>query len=242
MENKDICIITSHGFTGYPEEMQPLGDYLLEKGYSWHNLTIPGHGTTPEDLKTKKWTDWTSYVKSEVEKKQSEYPVVIMSGLSMGGSLTLWALENIPSLSAGITLAASIKIMNFFQSLFTFLPVGWWMGRSETDMRDILDKQNASTHRAYTRFHTDSAKELHKLVTNVRKNLYKINQPLLMFHSIKDQVLPIKNVEVIYNNVSSKVKEKVILENSGHVLTRDYDRDYIFKTIDKFIQSLVKNE
>lgn len=238
MEN--ICIITCHGFTGYPAEMEPLGNYLFEKGFTWHNLKIPGHDTTPEDLRIKKWTDWTDYVSKEIKIKLKEYPDgVFFSGLSMGGILTLWALENFPELKGGITLSTPVEILNWYQRFMTRLPLpGWWVKRSETDLRDINDDKEKIKHKAYTTFHTDSVKELHKLIKNMSSNLAKITQPILIIHSKKDFLIPVKNSDKIFKRVGSTIKEKFIVNNSGHVLTRDLDRVIIFDKINQFIKSI----
>lgn len=239
MKNK-ICVITSHGFAGYPEEMDPLGKYLESKGYDWYNLTIPGHDTTPEDLREKKWTDWTSCVSNNIVSKMKEYPDgVIMAGLSMGGLLTLWALENHPGLKAGVSLSAPMKILNWYQNILLKLPIGKWVKRSEDDIKGILDEEGREEHRAYDSMHTDSVKELQKLVNDVKGNLGKITQPLLVVHSTKDELVDVKNADFIIENVSSEIKNRMIVENSGHVLTRDFDKELIFNEIHEFISSLI---
>ena len=92
--------------------MEPIGHYLQEKGYIWKNLQLPGHGTTPEDLKTKKWTDWTEYVLREVDASLKEYKNnVIMIGLSLGGALKLYILENRPDIKAGLCLATTVNFI-----------------------------------------------------------------------------------------------------------------------------------
>ena len=61
-------IITCHGCTGYSDEIKPLGEYFTHKGWEWKNLVLPGHETTPENLRTKKWKDWTDYVAAVIAK------------------------------------------------------------------------------------------------------------------------------------------------------------------------------
>ena len=112
--------------------------------------------------------------------------------------------------------------------------------RSDDDIRDINDTAQRKTHNAYPTFHTDSAKEVGKLVQNVRINLGKVNQPILIVHSLKDKTVPAKNADIIFDGVSPKVKNKVIIENSGHVLTRDVDRSIIFENIITHFKSQIK--
>ena len=215
-----------------------MGIFLEKKGYVWHNLTIPGHGTSSEDLREKKWTDWTEYVGSEITKKVDEYEKVVFAGLSMGGTLTLWALEHFPQLSGGITLSAPIEVLSWYQIILTKLPIGWWVNRTDDDIRDINDPEQRSIHRAYETFHTDSVKELQKLVTYTKRNLKRITQPILIVHSSRDKSVPLKNAEYIHRMVSSNWKEMMIVEKSGHVLTRDFDRKRIFLKINDFLLTL----
>jgi carboxylesterase len=232
-------IITCHGFTGYPEEMNPLGEFLAERGIAWINLQLPGHGTNPEDLKSTSMQDWINYVAEQVSQVLQTDEHVFFCGLSMGGILTLYALEHFPELKGGITLSAPMRILNLWQSLLTKLSfINFWVKRSEQDIRDIYDKEAAKHHRAYDTFHTSTVRELNKLVTTVRNNLSKVIQPCLVIHSSKDRSVSLKNADEILANISSKKKDKMVVNNSGHVLTRDFDREEIFTRIYSFISDI----
>ena len=237
--DQKFCIVTCHGFTGYPEEMEPIGEYLQEKGYDWKNLQLPGHGTTPEDLKTKKWTDWTDYVLQEIDICLKEYDNnVIMIGLSLGGALTLYTLINRPLMKAGFTLAAPVNVVTFFQKILLNIPfLGMWMNNTSTKT-DIFDPEMKKNHRSYTKFHSSNGKELYHLFKYVKKNLSKITQPLLIVQSKQDQVVNYENAQFIFDHVQSSQKELYYVEQSSHVLTKDYDRERIFSKSLEFIESL----
>ncbi len=237
--NKKICIVTCHGFTGYPEEMDPIGKFLQEKGFDWKNLQLPGHGTTPEDLKTKKWTDWTQYVLEEIDKCLQEYENnVIMVGLSLGGALTLFTLINRPQLKAGICLATPVTIVTFTQKILLNIPfLSMWM-HNTTTKQDIFDPEMKKNHRSYEKFHSSNGKELYRLLNTVKKYLPMITQPILLVQSKKDQVVDYKNAQYIFDRVKSEKKELFYVENSSHVLTKDYDREKIFLKCYEFIEEL----
>ena len=226
------CVITCHGFTGYPSEMDLLGKSIKENGFTWLNLQLPGHNTNPQDLREKTWIDWVEYVRNEVRACLLKYDEVFFTGLSLGGVMTLFVLENFPKVKAGATMSAPMQIFNPLQKLLIKLPfVGFWVKRSDDDIRDINDNTQREHHQAYLTFHTDSAKEVDKLVQNVRLNLAKITQPIIVVHSLKDKMVTPDNANIIFSNVSSEIKSKLIVENSGHVLTRDIDRSLIFEEI-----------
>ncbi|MHA2253325.1 MAG: alpha/beta hydrolase, partial [Candidatus Kariarchaeaceae archaeon] len=122
------CIITCHGFTGYPEEMEPLGKHLQQSGLNWLNLTLPGHDATPTDLKYTSWEEWKNYIQIIVKNQLTKYPDgVFFSGLSLGGVMTLYAFQEFPDLKGGITLSAPVRILNWWQSILIKLPIGYWV-------------------------------------------------------------------------------------------------------------------
>ena len=238
----EYCVITCHGFTGYPEEMNPLGEFLTKKGYCWKNLTLPGHNTTPEDLKQTLWHDWANYVNTEIEEALHSSKGVFFTGLSLGGTMTLYALETYPSLLGGATLAAAVKVFPFWQELLLKLPIGFWIKRTERDIRDINDPKARSTHHAYLKLHTNSVKQLDAFVKHVKKRLPLIQQPLLIIHSTKDNVLKPSNAEYIYQHVSSTKKDLLFVHKSGHVLTKDYDKEFIFQKIHEFFLEVIQSQ
>lgn len=235
----DQCIITCHGYTGYPEEMKPLGSYFEDQGFEWINLTLPGHATTPEDLKSTTWTDWTNYVDEMVSRELQCHDEVYFAGLSLGGAITLYALQQFPELSAGITLAAPTSILNWWQKMVAKVPfLDFWITRTDDEIADIRDPTRRSQHRAYLKHHTKSVRQLDDFVNHVSSDLHKITQPIIIFHSQFDQVVPRTAALEIYDKISSATKELVIVEKSGHVLTRDYDSSLIFEQALAFVQSL----
>ena len=51
-----------HGFTGSPSEFRRIAYELREEGYTIQAVRLPGHGTTPEDMRRTGWTDWYGHV------------------------------------------------------------------------------------------------------------------------------------------------------------------------------------
>lgn len=49
-----------HGFTGSPASIRPIGEWLAAQGLSVLGVRLPGHGTSPDDLASTRWTDWAA--------------------------------------------------------------------------------------------------------------------------------------------------------------------------------------
>lgn len=237
--NKDFCVITCHGFSGYPQEMEPIGKFLQEKGFSWKNLQLPGHGTTAEDLKTTKWSDWTNYVLQEVDQSLQEFNNnVIMIGLSLGGDLTLYILANRPNVKAGICLATPINVITWYQKVFLRLPFIGFLIQREMKKIDIFEPEAKKMHKSYPKVYPESVVQLTEIVNHVKPLISEIKQPVLIAQSKKDQLVDWHNADFIYNHIASSNKELFYVERSSHVLTEDYDKEKIFSKVLEFITSL----
>ena len=124
MQQGKSGVITCHGFTGYSNEMDPIGACFQKNGFAWRNITLPGHCTSPEDLRRYRWSDWTSLVLAEIEAFQPECPQgMVMIGLSMGGLLT-------PEMMSSASPRPSASLMDTFST-----PSGWIFSLNPGDNR-----------------------------------------------------------------------------------------------------------
>lgn len=233
------CLITCHGFSEFSSEMSPIGEYFEKKGYRIHNLKLPGHDTTPEDLKNTKWKEWTSYANNEIDYCLESYQNTFFCGFSLGGVMTLFALQNHHKLKGGATLAAPTRLLNFYQSILIKVPyIGFWIKQKEMDLTN--EKNKNIDYQVYNRFHTNSVKQLNLFITYTRKNLKKIVAPLIIIHSKKDKIIDPKCADEIYKNISSSNKKKVILDDSNHLLLRYHGNQELFLNIYNFFENIMK--
>src|SRR5919108_165379 len=85
---KPACLLI-HGFTGTPNEMRWMGEYLHQQGYSCLGLRLAGHATHPQDMIRSRWTDWTASVEDGYNLLCGLADTIFLVGLSMGGVLSL---------------------------------------------------------------------------------------------------------------------------------------------------------
>ena len=57
-EGNEVGCLLVHGFTGTPQNVRPLADYLARRGLAVSAPRLPGHGTTVEDLDRTGPQDW----------------------------------------------------------------------------------------------------------------------------------------------------------------------------------------
>ena len=44
LEGGEHAVLLTHGFTGTPAHMRPLGEYLHAQGFTVQGILLPGHG------------------------------------------------------------------------------------------------------------------------------------------------------------------------------------------------------
>jgi pimeloyl-ACP methyl ester carboxylesterase len=92
-----------HGFTGNPQSMRGLAVALADAGFTVEMPLLPGHGTAVEDMLPTRWEDWSAAAESAYVDLAARCEAVVVVGLSMGGSLTVWLGEHHPEI-AGLVL------------------------------------------------------------------------------------------------------------------------------------------
>src|SRR5664280_811509 len=96
-------VLVLHGFTGNPQSMRPLAEAVAAAGYTVELPLLPGHGTAVEDLVPTRWDDWSEGAEAAYRALAARCDKVVVSGLSMGGTLTCWLAARHPEI-AGIAV------------------------------------------------------------------------------------------------------------------------------------------
>jgi len=233
-EGNDIGVLVQHGFTGCTQSMLPLGRHLADAGFTVVGPRLPGHGTTVKDMSTRTWQEWVDTADAALQDLLSRCRKVFITGLSMGGTITLYLGEKYGDRIAGLMPINAAVFLN--PVLMPLLPVAKHILPSipgiASDIKDPSMKESA-----YDKVSLRAADELNKLMRLTRRDLQKVTQPILIFSSRQDHAVPPRNQPFILAHVASWEKELVMLENSYHVATLDYDKEIIFAREVEFIQA-----
>jgi carboxylesterase len=82
---------------------------------------------------------------------------------------------------------------------------------------------------AYDRLPVAGLAQADRFLKVVRKELPRVRQPLLLFRSPEDHVVPAGSSAQVLDGVASEDKELLELPNSYHVATMDHDAELIFE-------------
>jgi len=242
------AVLLIHGFTGLPYEMREYGEFLASRGFRVYAPLLPGHGSCKEEMIKTGRADWVRGVEEGLRLLQDEGAEnVFVSGLSMGGTLTLFLGEKHPEVRGLLPVCAPAYLSDW--RLRFLLPVvrrfTKYYSENLSDILDksVLDNPVAREHRRrYDRIPLPCVAELLQLVRETREGLSMVKQPILIAQARRDRVVPPGNADYIYGSVSSSVKRVLWLENSGHVATMDFGKHVLFRGAAEFFNSLILHQ
>jgi carboxylesterase len=116
--------------------------------------------------------------------------------------------------------------------------IGWLnlhINKGEPDWRNA---EAAHDHVDYPFYPTRAIVELKKLINVMRHELSNITIPVLLVQSRQDDAIPSDSMETLFSQISSKDKSKFWVENSGHVIIREPEREEIFAEVKSFLRRL----
>jgi carboxylesterase len=224
-----------HGFTGCPQSMRGLAEAFAAGGFAVELPRLPGHGTAIEDMLETTWADWSAAAETAYEDLAARCDKVVVAGLSMGGTLTLWLAESHPEI-AGIVLvnaAAEPPAESFREMLQGILDSG---NRTMPAVGNDI-AQPGATELAYESTPVAPLLSMFDAVNEVAAGLDKIQCPVLLMNSPQDHVVPPSSSDLIAERVSAPL-ERVTLERSYHVATLDYDKDEIERRAVEFAKKV----
>lgn len=226
------AVLLIHGYTGTPDEMRPLGDYLNSVGYTVRCERLPGHGTTVEDLKNTTAIDWFATVSTACQELLEEFEEVYVCGLSMGGLLAIKTAATFPVKKAAF-LATPIflpdKRIKFYPVLKYFIKE---LPKRKKNYGDMM-RYNHS----YDVMPTKPLGSLFSLMKDVKNKFVKqVKVPAIVFQSTIEHTVVPESAQYIYDNLGSAKKELHWLHKSGHLITLDKERMQVFAEIERFFQ------
>lgn len=227
-----VAALLVHGFTGSPQSMRPLGQYLGDKGLDVAGVRLPGHGTTWEDLNARRAEEWIEAAEDAFHQLSASKQKVFLVGLSFGSAICLDICARYPDAVAGFVGLAPFLFTKDPRRFFT--PIIRRVAKSVPGVgNDIFDPDQREL--AYDRFPVAAGHLMLRYTKRVLSELEAIRNPVLLIHSRNDHTAHPSNSQVIHDRISSEDKELVWLERSYHVITLDVDRDDVYRRTFEFI-------
>ena len=221
-------VLVIHGFTGNPSSMTPQAQASAAAGHHVEQPRLPGHGTTVEDMMTTDWSDWSGEAAAAYDRLAERCDQIVVIGLSMGGTLTLWTgleRQNDPKLKGLICVNAATApqpddVVAMVQEMINDgdeLMPGIGSDIADPDVNEIA-------------YEGTPLKQLMSLTNDglapIAGRYAELTVPILIFSSTQDHVVPPESSTHLRDTAGGEV-EFVTLERSYHVATQDYDKNLI---------------
>jgi carboxylesterase len=212
-----LCI---HGFTGNPTSMRPVAKAFAAAGLTVELPRLPGHGTTVDEMITTGWADWTAAAEAAYQDLAARCERVVVSGLSMGGSLALWLASRHPEIAGVVCVNPAVvaqppEVLEMVRGM-----IAEGQDRMPGIGSDIAEPDAVES--AYKDTPLGPLLSLMDGLTSLQPELARITSPLLLLTSPNDHVVAPSDSDALAAAVSGPV-ERVTLERSYHVATLDYD-------------------
>ena len=252
---KNCGILLFHGLTGSPFEMRKYGNFLYELGFDVYCYSFPGHGDDLDNIQKVTQKDWCDFAQEKYSDLRSQYKDFFVSGLCLGAAISLYLAEHNSDLTGIISLSTTLFLDGFcmpkrkcllplalktiFRYFYTF-PEDECLGVKNITTRKSLAKIMSKTTIGMDNYPLSCVYELLELSKIVRKDLKKINTPILIIHSKFDNLTSVKSAKVVYEGISSTNKKYIELEDSYHMVLYDNEKQFVMKSVAEFIHSLLE--
>jgi carboxylesterase len=220
------AILLLHGYTGYAGDMRFLATRLNEAGYSVVVPRYPGHGTNSRDFRWTTWRDWLRRATDAYLELAGHHERIIVGGLSMGGVISSIIAARFP-VERLFLLAPALQVTN---RLVPFTPILRFLVPprpvAEPESYDDPERQYMADQYWNTQWPAQTA-SLYRLMRIGRRGLPAIHQPVLTVVSEADRTVPAAVAELLSARLSSTDHTIVRLQESGHVVTNDTERERV---------------
>ena len=235
--SSDVGGLLIHGFTGAPEEMRWMGEYLAKQGITTLGIRLFGHATQPADMNRARQRDWLASVEDGYHMLSSQVSKMFMVGLSTGGALSLIMARDFP-VSGVIVMSTPTQFPDKrVRQLRPVVPLvsKVWRFAAQNGDSDWHDKQAEQKQVHYDVFPVRATAELNDLLEEMRKTLDQVTVPALLIYAKGDGTISPESGQQMYDGLGSDDKELLWLTESGHNIPRDASRKQAFEAAAAFI-------
>ena len=223
-----------HGFTGNPSSMRGVAESVAAAGFHVELPRLPGHGTAVEDMLPTRWADWSAEVEAAYQRLAERAERIVVGGLSMGGSLTLWTGLQHPEVAGLVCVnpATTPQAPEVMEMLHAALAEG-------TELMPGIGSDIADADAVEIAYESTPLRALLSLLDDglapMADRYGELKMPLLLYTSHQDHVVEPSQSVHLAEHYGGDVDHRW-LDRSYHVATQDYDRETIFAGTIDFIR------
>jgi len=233
LEGGRVGVLLVHGYTATTAEVRPFAEQLNAKGYTVQAPLLPGHNSVPEDANKFSWKDWVSTTEQAYRELGSRCEEVFIGGESTGGLLALYLGSNHPEISGLLLYAPALRLnLSRMDRVKLHIAAPFIPYHKKTVAEDDLP------WKGYMVNPLKGAIQLLRLQKATFLLLSTIRRPTLIVQGRLDKTVRKDVPKIIYNQISSVVKEIHWMEKSHHCVALDHEMDQVTVITHQFIQKV----
>lgn len=241
-----------HGLGGTEYDLGSMHKRLRMSGFVTQSLTLPGHGTRPEDLLGVTVDDWLDACRARYRELAGQFETLHVMGMCMG---SLLAVEVAKQEQHGkgrlVVLAPPIFLDGWatpwyrdLRHLLYWLPtVPRRMRVEEEDPYGIKNEQlrgivkakferNDGFHYRWVPLHC--VREVDRLRKLVTTGLQRVPCQTLVVHAREDELTSLRSANFLVRGIGGDRARMVVLEDSYHMICIDNDRELVARHVLEF--------
>lgn len=234
--DSQTAFLVLHGWSASAESVRFLSAGLWAAGHSVLAPTLPGHGTSTEEMVKVGPVEWVDEARAAAQLLRRTYRSVFVLGVSMGGALALQLaggaadqFDGVITLNAPVFMGSAALAREILMAP-TNAPLAGWP--SPAFFGPEVDEIS------YPQRSKKSGADLYAMCSMAREILPLITCPLLVIQSVKDPIVPKASADEIVAGCASSNKRAIWLENSFHASQLDLDRDLVVSAALEFVGRL----
>ncbi len=240
-----------HGLGGTQYDLGAMHKHFKNHGFTVHSLTLPGHGTKPEDLVDVMAEDWIDAVTAKYREARAQHPTLHVIGMCLGSLLaTEVAKRERHDCGRLAVLAPPIYIDGWATPWYVWarhllyrLPIVKSRMRIEEEdpfgikndlIRSIVKakfERGEAFHYQWVPLHC--IEQVDRLRGWVKHGLDAIRCDTLVIHAREDELTTPRSAEFLVRSIGAHAR-MILLENSYHMVCVDNDRDFVAAETLKF--------
>ncbi len=223
---KAIGIVLVHGLLASPAELKALGNRLAVLGHKVVGVRLKGHGTSPWDLRDRRWQDWLDSVRRGFEIMRHLADHVCLIGFSTGGVLALHLAAEKPQGLVGVAaVAPPLKFRNrnlvFVPIIHSINKLTEWASSLEGIMPfRTIESEHPDIN--YRHVPIRSLFELRRATDDLKRRLPDVTCPVRIIQGAEDRIVDPESAQLILDKIGSAEKSLHMVPSQRHgILNED---------------------
>ncbi|NVN98006.1 MAG: alpha/beta fold hydrolase [Geobacteraceae bacterium] len=239
--SQKLGVVLVHGFLAAPLEMLELATYLQKRGFWVYCPRLRGHGTSPEDLATRKCDDWVDSADLGYALMSTICSKVVIGGFSFGGGLALDAAARLTGLAGVFAVSPPFRLQNI-SSRFAAAATTWNRVMEKIHLhgatKEYVEIFPERPHINYSRVPVAALAEMDHFMNNLRPRLADIKSPTLVVQALGDPVVKAEETKLIFDSIAAGQKKYTTFDFNRHGILAGKDSEKVHGEIAEFIDTL----